>query len=146
MNKKIMLVLIALNFGSLNASAPQADGKAKAENEVAENKPAKAAKKEPVLVKLPSAKVLGERLQGLRMAHFMEKTGLHEDLGDQERYAVGVAIAVEMAYSEYDNYFKKSGVQSMMGVINLVKDSLIKAILKDSPEAIAELVAAKLIK
>lgn len=137
MNKKFMFAVLALSGGVIYTSAPQADGKAKVEKEGAEKK------KKNVLVTLPSAKVLVERLTQIGMAHFAEKTGIHEELGDQQKYAMGVAIAVECAYSNYDAYLKNPKMKQIM---NMAKGNLIKTILKDSPEAIAELEAAKLIE
>ena len=87
-------------------------------------------------VKMPEARVLEERLSGLAMDDFAQKTGLAEKLGGREVMALAVTNEVEAAY---DDYRQKQPDPIFAITVNELKPFVIKALLQDFPAAIAEL-------
>lgn len=96
-----------------------------------------------VLVTLPDAQTLTERFADQGLEHFMEKTTIVKSLAGKEREALGVAMAVETALYDYNEYLKNPMMATMM---QMSKPLIIQAILKDSPEAIEELKEVGLLK
>lgn len=87
-------------------------------------------------VKLPSQKEIANRLGKLGMDHFVEKTKIDKQLGDQIRHPLGVPLAVECALYDYNEYLKQPMIDNLM---QMRKPEIIKAILHDHPEAIESL-------
>ena len=92
--------------------------------------------KEEALYTLPSANVLRERLNENGFGYFMEKTKIVEQLAGQQQYALGVAVTVECALYDFNEYLKNPTMAAMM---NRSKSKLVETILKDNPKAIEEL-------
>ena len=88
-----------------------------------------------VPVTLPSKEVLQDRLNALGMDDFIRKTTLIEDLSDQEKEPRGVVLAVDL--SLYDYVEDLPQIVAMTTMIN--RNLIIKAILKDNPDALEEL-------
>jgi hypothetical protein len=57
-------------------------------------------------------------------------------LADQQKEALGVALRVELALYDYNEYLKQPMLATIM---NMRKPEIIKTILQDSPDALAEL-------
>jgi len=88
-------------------------------------------------ITLPSASVLEKRLKAGGFDHFLEKTRLHKKLGGQKKYVEGVAMAVELAL--YD-YAKDLGSPMMSMMMQMRKPQLFESLLKDSPEALKQII------
>ena len=92
-------------------------------------------------VKMPSAQVLHERLQGFE--HFVEKTSIVKQLADRELEALGVANALELSLYDYDEILKKGmpaqQARMLQVQMQMNKPILLKALLEHSPEALKEL-------
>ncbi|HEV2917527.1 MAG TPA: hypothetical protein VGW78_07335 [Candidatus Babeliales bacterium] len=115
------------------------------------------------LCKMPSEEVLRKRICPGR-EHFCEKVSLCKDLADQERYPLGIAMAVELAIADYETNLRKvypgysdkqkEDVQSNAGfVIRSMhifdKEKIIKDIVKVSScncNAIQELIDTGMLK
>lgn len=95
------------------------------------------------VIRLADKKTLTDRLNGLGFEHFVEKTTLVKDLADQEKYPLGVVIAVDLALGDYGRKLNNDMVADIM---YLRKNQLIKALLKDHPEAIASLKKSKILE
>lgn len=89
-----------------------------------------------VLITLPEATVLTARLQQAGFDHFIEKTNIVKNLAGQQKEALGVSTAVELALYDYNQYLKNPVMATMM---QMRKPQLIEALLQDSPDAIKEL-------
>jgi hypothetical protein len=89
----------------------------------------------PVL--MPTAEVLNKRLDEIGMRHFAQKTTIVEDLADQNKDALGVAVAVESALDDYSEKVKNPMLTNTVG---MQKSLIIKTLLQDYPEALKELV------
>lgn len=102
-----------------------------------------------VLVTLPNKQTLTQRLASIGLDHFIEKTKIVSQLAGQEKEALGVAIAVECALYDYNEYLTQSmpdkQSRMMATLMNMRKPQIIEAILQDSPDALAELKQHKLI-
>ena len=86
-------------------------------------------------VKLPNRDVLAHRLREKDFGHFIEKTDLIATLADQEKEALGVITAVELAFCDYKAKMQNPMIEMMM---QMRKPELIETILNDYPEAIKE--------
>ena len=89
-----------------------------------------------VLITLPEAKVLTARLQQAGFDHFIEKTDIVKNLAGQQKEALGVSMAVELALYDYNQYLKNPMMATMM---QMRKPQLIGTLLQDSPDAVKEL-------
>lgn len=89
-------------------------------------------------IKLPSAETINKRLVDEGFNHFVEKTKIGETLGDQEKYPLGVAMAVELALYDYNEYLNNPVMAITM---QMRKPAIMQCILKDHPSAITELEA-----
>lgn len=98
--------------------------------------------REKVIV-MPHKDVLYKRLANIGLTHFMEKTNIIQVLADQEKYPIGVAMAVELAIDDYINYMCKNSPQPQRcptAILMSMHRSLIyKVLLEDYPEALDEL-------
>ena len=90
-----------------------------------------------VLVKLPRANIINDRLQELGLGHFAEKTKLASKISEQELEAIGVAIAVELAILDYS---EDPGITNHASAgIQALEPTIIRALLQHSPDAIHQL-------
>lgn len=85
-------------------------------------------------VKLPSAPIIKQRLQGLGLDYFVEKTEIDVELGDQEKHPIEVLATVKDALSEFTEYINN---RPQANAISMLKPDIMKAILQDSSEAVA---------
>jgi hypothetical protein len=97
-----------------------------------------------VLVKLPSAEILKQRITKVASKHFAEKAKLHTALGGQEKEAVVIALMVELAYAEYLEYFEDNTKKSKIATL-VNKSSILLTILDGEDAAIRELAQAGLL-
>ena len=89
------------------------------------------------LVKLPSAQILNKRLKDMEsLQHYLEKTRIDKELGDQELHPMGVVLSVELSLYNYAQSLKNPLMETLM---QMRKPDIVKAILQDSPQAISEL-------
>ena len=86
-----------------------------------------------VLVKMPSAGELKERLKGF--GDFTEKTGIDQALANQEKKPLGVFQSLNLAIADYEA--KTSRFAAFMVEMN--KPFILEALLQDSPEALKDL-------
>ena len=89
-----------------------------------------------VLVKLPNAEILSERLSSKGFGHFAEKTQIVNQLANQELEVLGVMVAVDLALSDYHENLNNP---TMAASMEMNKPVLLNLILKDSPKALEEL-------
>lgn len=89
------------------------------------------------LITLPARDVLIKRLNKLGLAHFVERTNILDQLADKEKEPFGVWYAVKLALSDYTQLVKGNPVVGLVACAK--REDMIKAILKDSPQAIDEL-------
>lgn len=94
-----------------------------------------------VLVTMPDAKILQERLSAHGFDHFMEKTRIVQQLAGQQKEALGVAMAVELALYDYC----QSLPPMMQSLMTMRKPQLIEALLEGQSAAIQELKDNKLL-
>ena len=94
-------------------------------------------------IKLPSAEILQERLNDMGLEYFREKTELHQQLGNKTLHPMGVAVAVELALADMSKIVK---MPMMDELLQMCKSEIIETILKDDPEAIAELKKTGILK
>lgn len=87
-------------------------------------------------IQLPPASVINQRLEDLGLRYFLEKTKIDQQLGNQKKYPIGVALTVELSLSDFA---KTVGNPVASRLMQMQKPEIIKAILQDFPEAIAEL-------
>lgn len=87
-------------------------------------------------ITLPEQKIIAQRLRNIGLDHFVEKTKIDKQLGGQERYPLGVGVAVECALYDYNEYLENPQMAFMM---QMNKPTIIKAILQDHPQAIESL-------
>jgi hypothetical protein len=90
----------------------------------------------PRFIKMPNAKVLHERLDAIGVGHFAERTQIIKRLAGEELAALGVATAVEQAM---DDYRRISPNPRAFRQTEMLQPDILKALLKDSPEALNEL-------
>lgn len=100
------------------------------------NKLQAAKKSAAMLVTMPSAEILAKRLRERGVDHFMGKTRLHEKLGGQQKYLVGVLASLETALSEYEQDIPLAGQ-----LMAFRRNELLEALLKDFPDALNQLYA-----
>jgi hypothetical protein len=91
-----------------------------------------------VLVKLPSAEVLKQSISKIASKHFVEKTKIHTVLGDKEREAVTIVLAVEMACDQYLESFESNEKKAKIKAL-INKRAIIITILEGHDAAIKEL-------
>lgn len=89
-----------------------------------------------VLITLPEAKVLTARLQQAGFDDFIEKTDIVKNLAGQQKEALGVNMAVELALYDYNKYLENP---MMARIMQMRKPQLIETLLQDSPDAVKEL-------
>lgn len=89
-----------------------------------------------MLITLPAADVLKERLCAQGLNHFVQKTKIHQVLNGKQLFPLDVGVAVELAMSDYAEYIKHPVIVRQM---QLRKREIIKTILQDYPVAIAQL-------
>ncbi len=122
--KKILTIAIILQISLLSYAAnPNPDNK--------NNK-----KAQGTVLKMPTAVVLAQQLtKAGGFEYFMEKSKIHEKLGGQEKYALGVAMQVELSLADYTKT-----LSPVMGpLMAMRKPALLKALLTGFPHAIKEL-------
>lgn len=94
------------------------------------------------LITLPSAEELAKRIA---FPHLLEKTELHKRLSGHTLYPSDIVAELEMAFEGYRAYLIKGGVPgdraNLLRRLPAFKSSIMKTILQDHPEAIAELTA-----
>jgi hypothetical protein len=137
LNKKLFVLVVLLNLAGLsqaNEAATDAGNTVARPN--SKSMIGRVTDQKEITVTLPSASVIHQRLKELGLEHFMEKTGIDKELGGAKKYPLGVALAVELSLFDYAKYLKDPKADF---VLTRVKPSIIKAILRDSPAAIAEL-------
>jgi len=102
-------------------------------------------------IRMPDKTTLELLLQEKGLHHFIEKTNVIQDLADQEKYALGIAISIDGACAQYRGLLNKniSDERRKMTnnmIVDAVRSMLYKTILKDYPEALQELQEAGLIE
>lgn len=90
-------------------------------------------------ITLPSAQVINDRLCGIGQHYFAEKSGIAQDLAGKELYPVGVNLAVYLAIEDFAQYMGNPMAGRLMA---MQAPDIVCALLKDHPEAIAELKAS----
>jgi hypothetical protein len=100
-----------------------------------------------VLVKMPSAKILAERLEEMHLGYFAQKTNIVEDLAGQEKEAIAVVVALNVAFLSYSKVLRENPHAGMLEFqVNLLKLDLLNTLLQDFPDAIEELKSSGLYK
>jgi hypothetical protein len=105
----------------------------------------------PVKVTVPKKEKLEEIVTRITCTDRFAKDTKILDIAEEEKEAVGVALAVDSAIYQYIESMKqrsndKAAIQKIGAALNvLARDNLIKEILKDSPQAIEELLKRKVI-
>jgi|GEM_PF-3718304 len=117
LTKKLLVVIALLKIVGLSQAMEEA------KKQVMECKP----------VKLPSASIIKQRLEGLGLEYFIEKTEIDVELGDQEKHPIEVLVTVKESLADYKNYIKD---KPSFDAVYILKPRIIRAILQDSPEAI----------
>jgi hypothetical protein len=88
------------------------------------------------LIKLAPANVLSQNITDIGMAHFLEKTELHTQLGGQTKHNLGIDAVIEGSKYDYLEYLNKSINGPMLNILKtqlMMHSSLLKeAILKGS--------------
>lgn len=95
-----------------------------------------------LVIILPDSKILADRL-GYHFEHFLEKTNLHIKLGGTQKAPLGVVAAIDLAIHDYGEIMKDPMITKLM---QMNKPGIIKAILRDSPEALKQLKDLSVIK
>lgn len=94
-------------------------------------------------VKFPDEKILKDRLGRAISLHFVEKTGIVDTLLDGPKCANGVALAVELAFVDYEENCNKSMPQNRaemtMKLLRDLKPLIYEKLLQDDPAALEEL-------
>lgn len=89
---------------------------------------------------MPSKEILETRLRENGFNYFMEKTDIVETLAGTEKVALGVNMEVELAYYHFEEYMRKGNApKSGIITMRMRQSQLIKCLLQEFPEAIAEL-------
>lgn len=106
---------------------------------------------EAPLYRMADTAVLRARLAEHGFGYFQEKTHLAEKLGGSEKYALGVAVAVECAFDDYQAYLAETSAQQLtrlaMRTMSMRKDALLEALLlPEHQAALDELAASDLYK
>ncbi len=123
------------------------DGEKEEDEEKKEFESYKKQKTNGVIIIL-SKEVLTKRLVALGLKYFLENTTLLYDLAGEATSSVSVAMAVEIAVSDYMKYLVKNMKVSQltakevllcMNAISMQKPMILKAMLQDYPEALLEL-------
>ena len=94
-------------------------------------------------IRLASTQDLNKRLCSKGFDHFTEKTQIDKTLGSQVKAPLGVAMAVELALYDYDQYIQNPMTDALM---QMLKPQLIETILEEHPKAIEELKQHGLLK
>ena len=89
-------------------------------------------KAEDTLIKLRSAKEIKESLCKAGFDHFVKVTNIHQRLGDQETYLVGVKVCLDLALEEYKLHFKDPIGKKEAVTMRAYKDHIVKAILHNA--------------
>ena len=93
-----------------------------------------------VIVKMPNAQILHQKIEFLGLRYFNEKTHLIDNLANKELNAVQVAFAIERALDKFSEHIKNNPTMAEASLIMLsLKPFLLKSLLEDFPEAIKEL-------
>ncbi len=87
-------------------------------------------------VKMPDEKTLNKRMANIGMNHFAEKTGIVKQMAGQQKEALAVVMAVELALYDYAELVKNPAVTI---TANMNKNMVIEAFLQDHPEKLQEL-------
>lgn len=85
-------------------------------------------------VKLPSGPIIKQRLTGLGLEHFTESTEIDVQLGDQVKHPIEVLAAIKDAFLDYEIHINN---KPNFNAVYILKPDIMKAILQDSPEAVA---------
>lgn len=92
---------------------------------------------EMMTVPLPDAETISKRLRANGHAYFDEKSNIAQELGGEEKYPLGVVLAVDMALYDMRSTLDRTTWVGMM----MLKTMIIETILIDYPEAMEELMA-----
>jgi len=87
-------------------------------------------------IEMPTIEILQERLENLGLTNFAEKTKIINKLAGKKFEALSIAIEVELAIYNYNKYMQQPKHAILM---QIRKPSLLKALLKDVPQALHEL-------
>lgn len=85
---------------------------------------------------LPSAEVLTERLAQEAFGHFIQNTNIIKQLANKELETYVVAMHIETAWHNYTKRLTLTADQR--SVLDIRKPELLKIILKDNPEEVAD--------
>jgi len=101
-----------------------------------------------VMVSLPNEQELEKRISSVVNEHFVEKTMLTKKLANRKIEAIGVALAVHLAIYDYIMSMKNEREITAIIAGTMIHEgqSLIRCILKHSPEAIHDLEQKGLLK
>lgn len=97
-----------------------------------------------ITIALPSAQILGERLKGMGLHSFIEKTKIDRELGGKKVTPLDVAIATTNAFNKCFVLERDQSVEIEM--LKKMDSDILKSILQDSPKAIEELESLGVIK
>ncbi len=97
-------------------------------------------------IKLPPADILRTRLSEIGLDHFVNHSGLVDDLANLEKTALGVRIACDRAVERYHSFLHHDNLSvPMLSAYKLQLESkqrwLLETLLCDTPEALKELEA-----
>lgn len=98
-----------------------------------------------VLVRLPVAHILKQRISAVTSGHFIKKTKIIQELAGEEKEALGVVASVDDALSNFrpqkhpQGPFEKNRNVVIAKHMLMNRPCIIKSILQDYPEAIQEL-------
>ena len=100
-------------------------------------------------IRMPD-KTLEQLLQEKGLQHFIDKTNVIQNLADQEKYALGVAAAIEDACAQYRGLLNKNisdETRKMTNnmIVDAARSMTYKTLLKDHPEALQELKEARVL-
>jgi len=87
-------------------------------------------------IMLPDAKTLSERFHAADLDYFNEKTKIINQLANQKKALLGVALAVELALYDFSEYIKNPIISMLM---NMRKDDILQLLLQDIPGAYEKL-------
>jgi len=94
-------------------------------------------------IKMPDAQTLQQRLSNKGFGHFAEKTNIVDELAEQEKFPMGIAVSIELSYSDYAENLKE-GMPAPMANMAMMqmernKPILFEALLQDHKEALQKL-------
>ncbi len=97
-------------------------------------------KSKSLLVIMPNAQILQDRLRKCGFDYFMENTDIVKKLADQQRYPIGIAIAIELCFLAYNKNLKNEETgKIIMALTKMNKFLLFEALLEGEPKALKEL-------